>query len=160
MIDSVFSRDFFIVQGVHPVPAVGYVVANLAVDILYSYLDPRIRVHEWAAPASPPSRSASSGAAIVGLVGAVLVASSCVVAALAPLLSPYDPVAADFANVLRRRRAQHPFGTDDIGRDILSRVVYGAASRCRRVCSPWRSRCPSACRWAWWRAICGGRWTT
>lgn len=45
MIDSVFSRDFFVVQGVILFLAVGYVLANLAVDILYSYLDPRIRVH-------------------------------------------------------------------------------------------------------------------
>ena len=45
MIDSVFSRDFFVVQGVILFLAVGYVVANLVVDILYSYLDPRIRVH-------------------------------------------------------------------------------------------------------------------
>ena len=45
MIDSVFSRDFFVVQGVILFLAVGYVVANLIVDILYSYLDPRIRVH-------------------------------------------------------------------------------------------------------------------
>ena len=45
MIDSVFSRDFFVVQGVILFLAVGYVVANLVVDITYSYLDPRIRVH-------------------------------------------------------------------------------------------------------------------
>ena len=44
MIDSVFSRDFFVVQGVILFLAVGYVVANLVVDITYSYLDPRIRV--------------------------------------------------------------------------------------------------------------------
>lgn len=45
MIDSIFSRDFFVVQGVILFLAVGYVVSNLAVDILYSYLDPRIRLH-------------------------------------------------------------------------------------------------------------------
>ena len=44
MIDSIFSRDFFVVQGVILFLAVGYVVANLLVDILYSFLDPRIRV--------------------------------------------------------------------------------------------------------------------
>jgi len=44
MIDSIFSRDFFVVQGVILFLAVGYVVANLVVDILYAYLDPRIRV--------------------------------------------------------------------------------------------------------------------
>ena len=63
---------------------------------------------------------------IVGLVGAALVAIFVLVAALAPLLSPYDPVATDFAEVLTPPSAKHPFGTDDIGRDILSRVIYGS----------------------------------
>ena len=44
MIDAIFSRDFFIVQGVILFLAVGYVISNLVVDILYSYLDPRIRL--------------------------------------------------------------------------------------------------------------------
>ncbi|MBI4593986.1 MAG: ABC transporter permease [Candidatus Rokubacteria bacterium] len=62
----------------------------------------------------------------VGLVGAALVAAFLVVTALAPVLAPYDPVAADFANVLSPPTWSHPFGTDDIGRDILSRVVHGS----------------------------------
>jgi peptide/nickel transport system permease protein len=44
MIDAIFSRDFFVVQGVILFLAVGYVLSNLAVDVLYSYLDPRIRL--------------------------------------------------------------------------------------------------------------------
>jgi len=44
MIDAIFSRDFLIVQGVVLFLTVGYVASNLAVDILYSYLDPRIRL--------------------------------------------------------------------------------------------------------------------
>ena len=44
MIDAIFSRDFFVVQGVILFLAVGHVVANLLVDILYSWLDPRIRL--------------------------------------------------------------------------------------------------------------------
>ncbi|HEU5190856.1 MAG TPA: ABC transporter permease [Methylomirabilota bacterium] len=63
---------------------------------------------------------------IVGLVGAALVGLFILVAALAPLLSPYDPVATDFAEVLTPPSAKHLFGTDDIGRDILSRVIYGS----------------------------------
>ena len=62
----------------------------------------------------------------VGLMGGVLVCAFVLVAALAPLLSPYDPVSADFANVLSPPTRAHLFGTDDIGRDILSRVVYGS----------------------------------
>ena len=45
MIDSIFSRDFFVVQGVILFLAVGYVLSNLLVDVLYSYLYPRIRLH-------------------------------------------------------------------------------------------------------------------
>jgi peptide/nickel transport system permease protein len=44
MIDSIFSRDFFVVQGVILFLAMGYVLSNLIVDVLYSYLDPRIRL--------------------------------------------------------------------------------------------------------------------
>ncbi len=44
MIDAVFARDFFIVQGVILFLTVGYVVSNLIVDVLYSVLDPRIRL--------------------------------------------------------------------------------------------------------------------
>jgi peptide/nickel transport system permease protein len=44
MIDAIFSRDFFVVQGVILFLAVGYVLSNLVVDVLYSYLDPRIRL--------------------------------------------------------------------------------------------------------------------
>ena len=46
IIDSIFSRDFFVVQGVILFLALGYVISNLFVDVLYSYLDPRIRVDE------------------------------------------------------------------------------------------------------------------
>jgi peptide/nickel transport system permease protein len=46
MIDSIFSRDFFVVQGVILFLALGYVASNLFIDVLYSYLDPRIRVDE------------------------------------------------------------------------------------------------------------------
>ena len=63
---------------------------------------------------------------VVGLVGLVLVGAFLLVTAAAPWLAPYDPVHADFANVLGSPSWQHPFGTDDIGRDILSRVIYGS----------------------------------
>ncbi|HEX7124794.1 MAG TPA: ABC transporter permease [Thermodesulfobacteriota bacterium] len=61
----------------------------------------------------------------VGLVGAGLVAAFVAASLLAPLLSPYDPLAPDFAAVLAPPSLAHPFGTDDLGRDILSRVLHG-----------------------------------
>jgi peptide/nickel transport system permease protein len=47
-------------------------------------------------------------------------------ALLAPQISPYDPVDQDFASQLRSPSASHLFGTDEFGRDIFSRVVFGA----------------------------------
>lgn len=45
---------------------------------------------------------------------------------LAPLLAPYDPERQDYAHVLEPPSTSHLLGTDDIGRDILSRIMYGA----------------------------------
>jgi peptide/nickel transport system permease protein len=61
-----------------------------------------------------------------GLVGGALVAGFLILAAAAPWLAPYDPVAADFGDVLSAPSPRHLFGTDDIGRDILSRVIHGS----------------------------------
>lgn len=62
----------------------------------------------------------------VGLAGGSLVAVFLAITAGAPWLAPYDPIAPDFATVLAPPSWSHPFGTDDIGRDILSRVIHGS----------------------------------
>lgn len=62
----------------------------------------------------------------------VAVASGCVivlfivVAALAPVIAPYSPSATDYTAVLAPPSAHHLLGTDDLGRDVLSRLIYGA----------------------------------
>lgn len=61
----------------------------------------------------------------VGLIGAGLVAAFVAASVLAPLLAPFDPLAPDFGAVLAPPSSTHPFGTDDLGRDILSRVLFG-----------------------------------
>lgn len=62
--------------------------------------------------------------AVVGLVGVVVVVS---VALFAPVLAPYDPVQNNYSAVLRPPlSAGHLLGTDDLGRDILSRLIVGA----------------------------------
>ncbi|MCI1665590.1 MAG: ABC transporter permease [Atopobiaceae bacterium] len=47
------------------------------------------------------------------------------VAIFAPLLAPYDPDAQTLTNMLQPPSVAHPFGTDEYGRDILSRIIYG-----------------------------------
>jgi len=49
-----------------------------------------------------------------------------VIALLGPILAPHDPLEADFLNILSPPSAQYPLGTDQVGRCILSRLLYGA----------------------------------
>jgi len=60
--------------------------------------------------------------AVASLVVLVLMALT---TALAPLLAPYSPTAQDLLNTLSSPSASHVLGTDDLGRDILSRLIYG-----------------------------------
>lgn len=62
----------------------------------------------------------------MGLLGSALIVLLCLVAVLAPWLAPRDPLAVDFAAVLRPPGPGHWMGTDDSGRDVLSRVIWGA----------------------------------
>ena len=61
--------------------------------------------------------------AVIGLVIAV---SMVVIAILAPVIAPFRPEASDFGAILSPPTFTHPFGTDELGRDILSRVIWGA----------------------------------
>jgi peptide/nickel transport system permease protein len=60
------------------------------------------------------------------LLGAALVLAVAALAALAGLLAPYDPLRSAVRQRLRAPDALHWFGTDHFGRDILSRMLYGA----------------------------------
>jgi peptide/nickel transport system permease protein len=60
-------------------------------------------------------------------IGGLVVALAFVLAAIfAPLVAPYDPSATDFDAILARPSSEHWLGTDELGRDIFSRIVYGA----------------------------------
>jgi peptide/nickel transport system permease protein len=62
-------------------------------------------------------------AAIAGLSVVVLFV---LLAAGAPLISPYDPLATSWAAVRKAPSAGHLFGTDEIGRDVLARIIWGS----------------------------------
>jgi peptide/nickel transport system permease protein len=57
--------------------------------------------------------------------GAVVLLAAVVVALAAPLVSPHDPLKQNLANALSRPSGTHLLGTDNVGRDVLSRVVWG-----------------------------------
>jgi peptide/nickel transport system permease protein len=59
-------------------------------------------------------------------VGSVLFLIIVVLAVAAPLIAPYDPIDQDIVSQLQGPSAEHWFGTDQFGRDTLSRLLYGA----------------------------------
>lgn len=56
----------------------------------------------------------------------MLLAIVVALAVFAPLLTPYDPIAQDLLNARQPPSLAHPFGTDHLGRDMLTRVLYAA----------------------------------
>ena len=60
------------------------------------------------------------------LAGAVILTVVALLAIFAPWLTPYDPMALKILDRLQSPRATHWFGTDELGRDVFSRVIFGA----------------------------------
>jgi len=60
------------------------------------------------------------------MTGLAVVVFFILVAVTAPLISPYDPIATSWAAVRKPPSAAHLFGTDDIGRDVLARIIWGS----------------------------------
>ncbi len=62
----------------------------------------------------------------LGAAGAFIILAMFFVAFFAAVLAPYDPYVGDYAAQFARPSAEHWFGTDEFGRDVLSRIMYGA----------------------------------
>lgn len=62
----------------------------------------------------------------LGLVALAFILMMLVAGLLAPLLAPFDPTATDTSVILQAPSAAHLMGTDEYGRDILSRIMHGA----------------------------------
>ena len=60
------------------------------------------------------------------MVGLWMVVVFVIVALFAPWIAPYDPIEQNMEKMLEPPSVEHPFGTDEFGRDILSRILYGA----------------------------------
>lgn len=85
------------------------------------------------APARPIRRVTPAGLAWrrfarrrAALLGAAVILLLVVVALFAPLLAPYDPIATSWTAIRKAPSLAHWMGTDENGRDVLSRVIFGA----------------------------------
>ena len=75
-----------------------------------------------------PKRRGLNATLVAGLTLLVLLVLA---AACAPLLTSYDPIAQDLGHTLASPGGQHLLGTDQLGRDVLSRLLYGARTDLR-----------------------------
>ena len=62
----------------------------------------------------------------LGLAGLVVIVLMCLAALFAKWVAPYDPLTVDYAGLLAAPSAEHWLGTDNFGRDVFSRIIYGA----------------------------------
>ena len=62
----------------------------------------------------------------LALIGGIVVVVLVVLAAFAPKIAPWDPNRPDVRKILDRPSRIHPLGTDQLGRDVFSRMLYGA----------------------------------
>lgn len=92
--------------------------------------------HNWALDESPSSRAQANWgrryriwvnlkANPLAMIGLFIIIAFVALSLAAPLLAPYDPSIQDLGNRLSAPTAEHWFGTDELGRDILSRILYG-----------------------------------
>jgi peptide/nickel transport system permease protein len=62
----------------------------------------------------------------LALFGGIVISLFILMAVFAPLVAPYDPLAQNLTEKFAGPSLAHPFGQDELGRDILSRIIYGA----------------------------------
>ncbi|HBQ94876.1 MAG TPA: diguanylate cyclase [Sulfobacillus sp.] len=61
----------------------------------------------------------------LSLMGLIIVVFLILIAILAPIIAPYSPLAGHFSQAYQPPSTQHWLGTDELGRDVLSRIIYG-----------------------------------
>lgn len=78
-----------------------------------------------AAPALPARLRRLVRKKPVGAVAFFIILALAIAAIASPLLAPYDPLEPNYSALRQEPSFAHPFGTDQIGRDLLSRIIYG-----------------------------------
>ena len=89
-------------------------------DVEFATAEPS-RLRQWLNAAWEFTRSKPLGAA-----GAFIVILMILAAVFANVIAPYNPVETDYGAMLAAPSASHWLGTDEFGRDLLSRIIYGA----------------------------------
>lgn len=114
------------IQGYVLFTGVIYVTVSLAADLLCAWINPKIRLGDGGKRGREAEMSKRQ--MIPGIIGIVILTVILAGSVLAPVLAPYEVNAVDMSQTLRTPSAAHLFGTDLLGRDIFSRILYGGRS--------------------------------
>jgi peptide/nickel transport system permease protein len=96
-----------------------------------------VTLKQWLLTDTPDSAfQAASGRAYLGtleflknrlaVIGLIIIAALVLIAVFAPQIAPFDPILTNLSQRLQPFSAEHIFGTDELGRDIFSRVIWGS----------------------------------
>jgi ABC-type dipeptide/oligopeptide/nickel transport system permease subunit len=92
--------------------------------------DPPDEATEWDKPVKKYSEFRRTVSVFFGrplpVVGLIIITICIIITIFGPWIAPYDPLEMDVMNSLTHPSSQHLLGTDEIGRDTLSRLIYGA----------------------------------
>jgi len=81
----------------------------------------RVRPRAWWGPLATFARRRT-----IGFLGGVIIVLMLLVALFAPLVAPYDPLETSFLDQLKPPSGEHLLGTDPFGRDVFTRILFGA----------------------------------
>ena len=131
VVTAINQRNYPTVQvGILAIATI-FIVVSLVTDLIVGWLDPRVADgarHDRRPMAVDPcsaARSPRRSSTRLMMVGGGMLLALALIAIAAPLIAPHDPEAVDVRRVLGAPDLAHPFGSDVLGRDVLSRVIYG-----------------------------------
>ena len=139
LIGALNQRDYTMLQGMMVIYTLIVVLVNLLTDLAYGFVDPRVKLQMSATQilaagprcATPLAYFAAQtfkafNANKTSWIGLAALCRRDRAGDRAPVLSPFDPNDQNIMEKLRPPSVEHWLGTDSFGRDILSRILYGA----------------------------------
>lgn len=119
MVEAAFARDYFVVQTCAVLFLAIVLAVNFVVDTICVLLAPSAR-------GSKPIKVSALLENKTALAGSIITLVFLLTIIVGPLVSPWTAVGSDFTKVLKSPSWSHPFGTDSLGRDVVTGVMEGA----------------------------------
>jgi ABC-type dipeptide/oligopeptide/nickel transport system permease subunit len=147
LITSLNQRDYPVVQGCLLMLAMAVMLGTLLGDIVQAAMDPRVQGQPALNAAARRGALRRSLSTWRGGLSAAGICHRGAAALLAPWLAPYAYDAQKLSATNQAPSAAHWLGTDEFGRDVLSRIIVGARTSLTVAVTAIACRCWRACAW-------------